>query len=68
MQAEINAIEQNKTWQLTKLPASHKAVRLKWVFKLKRDVDGNIVKHKSCLVVKGYLQQQGVDCDDVFPG
>ena len=60
MKTEIDAIEHNKTWQLTELPAGHKAIGLKWVFKLKKDADGNIVKHKARLVAKGCVQQQGV--------
>jgi hypothetical protein len=39
---------------------------LKWVFKLKRDLAGNVMKHKVKLVAKGYAQNQGVDYDEVF--
>jgi hypothetical protein len=66
MKAELDAIIQNKTWEYSDLPADHKAIGLKWVFKVKRDLAGNVVKHKARLVVKGYSQVQGVDFDDVF--
>ena len=59
-------IEQNSTWKLVKLPRGHKAIGLKWVFKVKRDEQGTIVKHKAWLVAKGYVQQQGVDFGEVF--
>jgi hypothetical protein len=39
---------------------------LKWVFKTKRDAAGIMTKHKARLVVKGYVQQQGVDFNEVF--
>jgi hypothetical protein len=39
---------------------------LKWVFKLKRNSDGEIVKHKARLVAKGYVQKFGVDYEEVF--
>jgi hypothetical protein len=36
------------------------------VFKVKRDEHGALYKHKACLVVKGYVQQHGIDYDEVF--
>jgi hypothetical protein len=48
------------------LPSGCKAIGLKWVFKVKRDPAGKIVKHKARLVAKGYAQIQGVDYDEVF--
>ena len=66
MRAEMQAIEENRTWDVSDLPKGHKAIGLKWVFKLKKDPDGKIVKHKARLVAKGYAQVQGVDFDEVF--
>jgi len=66
MQTEMDSIHQNNTWVLSVLPSGHKAIGLKWVFKVKRDPDGNVVKHKARLVAKGYAQIQGVDYDEVF--
>jgi hypothetical protein len=66
MKEEMVSIEQNNTWKLVKLPHGHKAIGLKWVFKVKRDEGGAVVKHKSCLVVKGYVQKQGIDFDEVY--
>jgi hypothetical protein len=63
---EIKSIEENKTWSLVDLPAGHKPIGVKWVFKVKRDEHGNIVKHKARLVAKGYVQQRGIDFDKVF--
>jgi len=66
MELEMRAIEDNRTWVVSDLPPGHKAIGLKWVFKVKKDPDGNIVKHKARLVAKGYAQRQGVDFDEVF--
>ena len=66
MQSEMDAVEKNRTWELADLPRGHRAISLKWVFKLKRDEAGAIVKHKARLVARGFMQQEGVDFDDAF--
>nr|GEX70476.1 ribonuclease H-like domain, reverse transcriptase, RNA-dependent DNA polymerase [Tanacetum cinerariifolium] len=66
MQIEIDSINKNKTWKLATLPDNHKAIGLKWVFKTKRDGNGNIIKHKARLVAKGYVQEHEIDYDEVF--
>lgn len=63
---EFNSLQENHTWELTDLPANRKAIDVKWVFKTKKDVDGNIVRHKARLVVKGYSQRKGIDYDQTF--
>jgi hypothetical protein len=66
MEAELKSIEANATWSPLSLPKGHRAIGLKWVFKVKRDPTGAIVKHKARLVAKGYAQKQGVDFDEVL--
>jgi hypothetical protein len=51
---------------LTSLPAGHIAIGLKWVLKVKRDENDEVVRHKARLVVKGYVQRAGIDFDEVF--
>ncbi|GJU75218.1 ribonuclease H-like domain, reverse transcriptase, RNA-dependent DNA polymerase [Tanacetum coccineum] len=66
MKDELDSINRNNTWKLTSLPPGHKAIGLKWVFKTKRDADGKIIKHKARLVAKGYIQEHGIDFEEVF--
>lgn len=66
MAQEMQAIEKNSTWALTALPAGHKPIGLKWVYKLKNNTAGEVIKHKARLVAKGYVQRQGVDFEEVF--
>jgi hypothetical protein len=66
MQSEMDAVETNRTWELADLPHGHRAITLKWVFKIKRDEADSIVKHKARLVARNFLQQEGIDFDDAF--
>jgi Reverse transcriptase (RNA-dependent DNA polymerase) len=50
----------------TSLPEGHKAISVKWVYKKKVNLQGEIVKHKARLVAKGYKQQAGIDYEEVF--
>jgi hypothetical protein len=51
---------------MIELPAGRKAIGLKWVFKVKKDEAGTVVRHKARLVVKSYAQRKGVDYEEVF--
>jgi hypothetical protein len=66
MQQEMDAVERNQTWELADLPAGHRAITLKWVYKLKKDEAEVVIKHKACLVARGIVQQEGVDFDNAF--
>ena len=62
----MNSMSQNKVWELVDLPPRRKSIGNKWVFKVKRKVDGQIDKHKARLVAKGFTQQEGVDYEETF--
>ena len=66
MKIEMEGVERNGTWELTELPPGRKPIDLKWIYKIKRDAQGNVVKHKAIIVAKGYVQKQGIDFDEVF--
>ncbi|KAF0894360.1 hypothetical protein E2562_038477 [Oryza meyeriana var. granulata] len=42
------------------------SIGLKWVFKVKRDEHGNVIRHKAHLVANGYVQRAGINFDEVF--
>jgi hypothetical protein len=66
MKTEMDAVEKNRTWELADLPRGHRAITLKWVFKLKRDEVGAIIRHKARLVARGFLQREGINFDNAF--
>jgi hypothetical protein len=63
---EYESLMSNDTWEIVQLPPGAKVLGSKWVFKLKRGPTGAIERFKARFVVKGYLQEQGLDFDEVF--
>ncbi|CAL9026844.1 unnamed protein product [Prunus brigantina] len=69
MNAELEMIEKNNTWELVERPANKPVIGVKWVFKTKLNLDGTVQKHKARLVAKGYAQKPGIDYNETFaPG
>jgi Reverse transcriptase (RNA-dependent DNA polymerase) len=66
MNQEITALQNNNTWQLVSPPPDQNIVRCKWVYKIKRKVDGSIERYKARLVAKGYNQEEGIDYFETF--
>ena len=56
MNAEIKALEKNKTWEMIDLLARKKPVGCKWDYTIKYKVDRTLEKYKVRLVTKGYTQ------------
>jgi hypothetical protein len=56
----------NQVWNLVDPPYGVKPIECKWVYKKKKDMDGNIHVYKARLVAKGFRQVQGVDYDETF--
>lgn len=63
---EIRSLKENETWKLVQLPKDKKPIHCKWVFKIKKDSDGNVVKYKARLVAKGFTQVRGVDYNETY--
>jgi len=55
-----------KTWKLVEAPKDAKIIGSKWVFKLKKDEEGKIIRYKARLVALGYNQEFGMDYHEVF--
>ena len=63
MKVEMKTLVSLDTYELTCLPQERTSIGSKWVFKLKRDTNGNITKYKARLVAQGFSQRPGFDYD-----
>jgi hypothetical protein len=66
MDEEMVALDANRTWELVPLLEGKKAIRCKWVYKVKHNSDGSISRYKARLVAKGYAQTHDIDYEETF--
>lgn len=66
MQDKLKALEENQVWKLTPLPAGAHCLHTKWVYKTKRDANGNLERFKARLVACGNEQVYGRDYNLTF--
>lgn len=63
---EINVMSERKVWKLVPKPPNNKIIGCRWVYNIKCDSQGNIVRYKARLVAQGFLQTKGIHYEEVF--
>ncbi|XP_069152648.1 uncharacterized mitochondrial protein AtMg00820-like [Solanum lycopersicum] len=63
---EFDALIKNQTWELVPPDPIKNIVSCKWLFRIRRNVDGSIDRYKARLVAKGFTQRPGVDFHATF--
>nr|GEY87804.1 retrovirus-related Pol polyprotein from transposon TNT 1-94 [Tanacetum cinerariifolium] len=53
-------------FELVPQPDCVMIIALKWIYKVKLDEYGDVLKNKSRLVAKGYRQEEGIDFEESF--
>ncbi|GKE82193.1 retrovirus-related pol polyprotein from transposon TNT 1-94, partial [Tanacetum coccineum] len=66
MQEELNEFERLEVWELVPRPDKVMVITLKWIYKVKLDELGGILKNKARLVACGYRQEEGIDFEESF--
>ena len=57
IKSEFLSLKENNTWTLSELPEVKKAIKTRWVFKIKHDSNNQPERFKARLVAKGYNQE-----------
>nr|GEX50464.1 retrovirus-related Pol polyprotein from transposon TNT 1-94 [Tanacetum cinerariifolium] len=66
MPEELNEFERLEVWELVPRLDKVMVINLKWIYKVKLDELGGILKNKARLVARGYRQEEGIDFEESF--
>ncbi|GKE03924.1 putative ribonuclease H-like domain-containing protein [Tanacetum coccineum] len=66
MQEKIHEFEWLVVWKLVPRPDRAMIINLNWIFKVKLDEYGGVLKNKAWLVAKGYHREEGIDFEESF--
>nr|GEW47813.1 Gag-Pol polyprotein [Tanacetum cinerariifolium] len=66
MQEELHQFDRHQVWVLVDKPFGKSILKLKWLWKNKKDVDQTVIRNKARLVAKGYAQEEGIDFEESF--
>jgi len=66
MHEEMQSLHENHTYDLVELPKGRRALKNKWVYRLKTEENNSKTRYKARLVVKGSSQRKGIDFEEIF--
>nr|GFA34594.1 copia protein [Tanacetum cinerariifolium] len=66
MKEELHEFEHIKVWELVPRLDKVMVITLKWIYKVKLDELGGILKNKARLVARGYRQEEWIDFEESF--
>ncbi|GJV96494.1 retrovirus-related pol polyprotein from transposon TNT 1-94 [Tanacetum coccineum] len=66
MQEEIHEFEILEVWELVSCPDKVLLIKLKWIYKVKTDEFGGVLKNKARLVAQGFRQEEGINFKESF--
>nr|GEY17506.1 copia protein [Tanacetum cinerariifolium] len=66
MQEELNEFECLEVWELIPRLDKVMVITLKWIYKVKLNELGGILKNKARLVARGYRQEEGINFEESF--
>ena len=58
---KYQSIMKNDVWDVAPRPEGKSIVTSKWIYKIKRAVDGSIENYKAIFVARGFSHKEGID-------
>ncbi|GJV16896.1 retrovirus-related pol polyprotein from transposon TNT 1-94 [Tanacetum coccineum] len=66
IQEEIHEFERLEVWELVSCLDKVLLIKLKWIYKVKTDKFGGVLKNKARLVAQGFRQEKGINFKELF--
>ncbi|GJT18089.1 retrovirus-related pol polyprotein from transposon TNT 1-94 [Tanacetum coccineum] len=66
MQEEIHEFERLQVRELMPCPDKVMLIKLKWIYKVKTNEFGGVLKNKARLVAQGFRKEEGIDFEELF--
>nr|GEV31400.1 retrovirus-related Pol polyprotein from transposon TNT 1-94 [Tanacetum cinerariifolium] len=66
MQEEIHEFKRLQVWELVSCLDKLFWIKMKWIYKVKTDEFGRVLKNKARLVSQGFRQEEGIDFQESF--
>ncbi|GKC76759.1 integrase, catalytic region, zinc finger, CCHC-type containing protein [Tanacetum coccineum] len=66
MQEEIHEFERLQVWELVPCLDKVMLIKLKWIYKVKTDEFGGVLKNKARLVAQGFRQEEAIHFEESF--
>ncbi len=66
MKSELDSLHREGTWHVVPRSNDMFVIKCKWVFKIKTNEFGEVIRYKARLVAQGFTQTYGIDYDDTY--
>lgn len=66
MNEELKSLNDRNTWEILNKPENINCIGSKWVYKVKTDSSGKIIRYKARVVAQGFSQKKDVDYSESY--
>lgn len=66
MKMEMDKLNQSDSWKLVMRPHNKNVIGSKWIFKIKKNEQGEVERYKARLVAQGHRQIPGLDYEETY--